>query len=246
MATPQSQSKQILADIRTPALQRLGDFVDDGAIDRLPVIERSAHARMLRALTGKQKDDFRRGGGDFRRRSRGAQAGDGPGAITRHDSAAMLELAPPRLERESGVGQIDVAAFEMTRETFTLGGERRFRSSRKHEKLAGARRLRCGERRRLFNDDMRVGAADLKDETRSGAARTLQPGAQLGVHKEGRRGEVDLRIRFCEIDLRRQDFSSRASAVLMSPMAPEETSRWPRLAFTDPIAQYCVASVSSR
>src|SRR5262245_1294402 len=78
------------------------------------------------------------------------------------------------------------------------------RTGRQYQKLFGPRRRRCSARRRFFEHDVRVRAADAQ-RAESGTARgpSFRPGQERRVHVEGTLLEAELRVRRLEVQGRR-------------------------------------------
>ena len=127
--------------------------VDLGAEHRLRPVERGAHARVLRALPGKQKRDrwiaaaLDHAGGD----GRSMQYRRSLGPWSAHPCAAVRELSAPDLKGEAHVAEIEVGMpLEVDLQSLRCRRERGLVVSRQHHRACGTKGRAAGRRRRRF------------------------------------------------------------------------------------------------
>ncbi len=194
-----------LSQVETePRPQQLGAAVDVPAEDGGAGIEVGAHAGVMNALAGEEKGDA-----TLRRRlvdaalAGGPQPGERLAAVAADDGAAMGEAPPPHLQGVGGIGEIAQVslrirlrrALEVIRQVRRRRRQRRGAAGRDRQqegRSGGVARLR----RRLFEDGVRVGAAD--PERRDAGAPRRRPGrprAECRVDEKRARREVDLGVR---------------------------------------------------
>ncbi len=203
----EERGPQILPEDRP---QDLAGAVHLVAEDGLGAVEVRSHPGMLRALAAEQE-----GHGACIAGAEQEAVGigsvedlDGVGSISgaaAEGHGAVAEPPPADLQRIGGVGDPGLGMpLEMLAETVDRAGQRRLAARREREQLPRTAGGSGGERRRLLEHDMGIGAADA-ERAHAGApgGRGVFPLGQPGGDAERALLQLQLRIGLLEVEARR-------------------------------------------